>query len=129
MVGNYITSFIGFLPADNPQIVVYVAIDNPRGITAYGGTVAAPIAKKILEDAITALDIKESKGGISKEYRYYDIKYEIVNNVIGMTPKEARKLLKDFNIEYSGRGEKVISMSPEAGSSIVVGSTVRLMLG
>lgn len=129
MVGNYITSFIGFLPADNPKIVVYVAIDNPRGITAYGGTVAAPIAKNILEDTITALDIKESIGGITKEYRYYDTKYETVNNVIGMTPKEARKLLSSFNIEYSGQGEKVISMSPEAGRSIVVGSTVRLMLG
>ena len=42
MVGNYITSFIGFLPADDPQIVLYVAIDNPKGISAYGGTVEVP---------------------------------------------------------------------------------------
>ena len=39
MVGNYITSFMGFLPADHPEVVIYVAIDNPKGITAYGGTV------------------------------------------------------------------------------------------
>ena len=37
--GNYILSFIGFIPADNPQAVVYVAVDNPKGITQYGGTV------------------------------------------------------------------------------------------
>ena len=43
MVGNYITSFMGFMPADNPQIVVYVAIDHPKGITAYGGTVVVLI--------------------------------------------------------------------------------------
>lgn len=40
MSGNYILSFIGFLPADNPKVVVYVAIDNPKGIVQYGGTVA-----------------------------------------------------------------------------------------
>ena len=49
-------------------------------------------------------------------------------NVIGLTTKEAREKLKDFNIEYSGTGDKVISMSPSAGSSIPLGSTVRLML-
>lgn len=39
MAGNYIVSFVGFLPADKPEYVVYVAIDNPKGITQYGGTV------------------------------------------------------------------------------------------
>jgi len=129
MVGNYITSFIGFLPADDPKIVVYVAIDNPKGITAYGGTVAAPIAKNILEDAIVALDIEKSKGGIMKEYRsYLDIEYSTVPDVVGMEVKEARNLLKKFNIEYSGTGSKIISMAPVAGTRIAVGSTVRLML-
>ena len=47
MVGNYILSFIGFLPADDPEIVLYVAVDNPKGVTQYGGVVAAPIAKAI----------------------------------------------------------------------------------
>lgn len=46
MVGNYITSFIGFLPANDPKIIVYVAIDNPKGITAYGGTVVAVLKVK-----------------------------------------------------------------------------------
>lgn len=48
MVGNYITSFIGFLPADDPEVVLYVAIDNPKGISAYGGTVVPLISEKIL---------------------------------------------------------------------------------
>lgn len=128
MVGNYITSFIGFLPADDPKVVVYVAIDNPKGITAYGGTVAAPIAKNILEDTITALEIEKPSGGITKEYRYFDTKYETVEDVVGMDAKEAREKLSSFDVEYSGTGNRVVSMSPEAGSRIVVGSTVRLML-
>lgn len=128
MVGNYITSFIGFLPADNPKVVVYIAIDNPKGITAYGGTVAAPIAKNVLQDSITALEIEKRDGGIEKEYRYFDTKYKKVENVIGLSPKEAREILKDFDVEYSGTGEKIISMSPDADSYVVVGSTIRLML-
>lgn len=36
MSGNYIVSFIGFMPADKPEYVVYVAVDNPKGITQYG---------------------------------------------------------------------------------------------
>ena len=53
MHGNYIVSFIGFMPANDPKVVVYLAIDNPKGVTQYGGTVSAPIVKNILEDAIS----------------------------------------------------------------------------
>lgn len=129
MVGNYITSFIGFLPANNPKVVVYIAIDNPKGISAYGGTVSAPIAKSILEDSITALNIKKPKKGLEKEYRYFDTKYYTLDNVVGLDITEAKELLKNFDVEYSGQGSKVISMSPKQGSRIKEGSVVRLMLG
>ena len=46
LVGNYITSFIGFLPADDPKVIVYVAIDNAKGVTQYGGTVHALLSEK-----------------------------------------------------------------------------------
>src|SRR5699024_9522673 len=62
MVGNYITSFMGFMPADDPQVVVYVAVDNAKGVTQYGGTVAAPIVKNVLEDIIDILDIEKRDG-------------------------------------------------------------------
>ena len=91
-------------------------------------TVAAPIARNILEDAVATLEIEKRTGGLSKEYRYFDTKYQTVEDVVGMDVKEARKKLSDFQIEYSGTGNKVVSMSPEPGSSIPVGSTVRLML-
>ena len=129
MVGNYIVSFIGFLPADNPKVIVYVAIDNPKGITQFGGTVAAPIAKAILTDAITALDIDKPEGGLDKIYQWYEQKYYTLPNVEGMSLKEAQNLLKSFHIEYAGSGNIVISMSPEAGSKISEGSTVRILLG
>lgn len=90
--------------------------------------VAAPIAKNILEDAISAMKIEKPVGGLSKEYRYFDVKYETVPDVVGLDVKEARILLKGFDVEYSGTGDQIISMSPEPGSRVVAGSTIRLML-
>jgi len=128
MVGNYIVSFIGFLPANNPEIIVYVAIDYPKGITQYGGTVSAPIAKAILEDSIYALGIEKQEGGIEKEYQWYDTKFYDVVNVINMTVDEAKKELKNFTIEYDGSGNVVKDQSPKGGSRIAEGATVRLYL-
>ena len=95
MVGNYIVSFIGFLPANDPKVIVYVAIDNPKGITQFGGTVAAPIAKAILTDAITALDIEKPEGGLDKIYQWYEQKYYRLPNVVGMSVSDAKKELKN----------------------------------
>ena len=126
--GNYITSFIGFLPADKPEIVVYIAVDNAKGITQYGGTVAAPIAKKVLASAIDALNIKKRKDGMSKEYNYLDTNYYLVTNVIGMTRQEAVKALQNFKVEFTGSGEVVTYQSAKAGEEIAEGETIRLML-
>jgi len=59
---EHIVSFIGVAPADDPQIVVYVAVDNPEGIQ-FGGVVAAPIVRNIMEDALQILGVpkRESK--------------------------------------------------------------------
>jgi stage V sporulation protein D (sporulation-specific penicillin-binding protein) len=129
MVGNYIVSFIGFLPADDPEVIVYVAIDNPKGVTQYGGTVAAPIAKTIMLDAIAALDIKRREDGSEMRYNWYDKKYATVPNVIGMDREDAIKELKSFQIEYSGSGKRVLDQSPNGGTKIYEGEKVRLYLG
>ena len=129
LVGNYILSFIGFLPADDPQIVVYVAINNPKRVVQYGGVVSAPIAKAILTDSIDALGIEKRKNTSEKKYNWNDKKYYTVENVVGKTPKEAQKVLNKYNVEYSGSGNIVVEQSPEAGTRLEESSTVRLMLG
>lgn len=129
MVGNYILSFMGVMPADDPEIVLYVAVDNPKNVIQYGGTVSAPIAKNIFYDAINILGIKESTETIPKEYNWLDVKYKVLPSVEGMTKKEAQKELQGFKIEYSGNGDKVIYQTPEAGYYIEEGGVVKLMLG
>lgn len=128
MTGNYIVSFIGFLPADNPKVVVYVAIDNPKGVTQYGGTIAAPIAKNILTDAISALNIEPSLNVTEKKYQWYDTKYYTVPNVVGKSVAEAKKELKNFQVEYTGNGDMILTQSPEAGNRIAENSKIRLLL-
>ena len=129
LVGNYILSFIGFLPADDPKIVVYVAINNPKRVVQYGGVVAAPVAKAILTDAIEALDIERREGDSEMKYDWDDKKYYTVKNVVGKTAKEATKILSNFVLEYSGSGDVIVDQSPKAGTRLEEGSTVRLMLG
>mgnify|MGYP004569300157 FL=1 len=127
--GNYILSFVGFMPANDPKIVVYVAIDNPKGVTQYGGVVAAPIAKSILETAISVLNIESSTEVMPREYNWNDTKYYKIPDVVGETKEEAKKSLQGFQIEYSGEGEHVLYQSPSGNSYVKENGTVSLMLG
>lgn len=128
MQGNYITSFIGIMPANKPEVVVYIAVDNAKGITQYGGTVAAPLAREVMKSIIDILDIKPDKSGIEKEDNYIDKKYISVPNVVNMELNDAKKVLKDFTVISEGSG-KVLYQSPEAGTKLEEGEIVRIYLG
>lgn len=128
MVGNYILSFIGFMPADDPKYVVYIALDGAKGVTQYGGTASAPIAKNIFNGIINLYDLKESKDVMPKEYLWYETKYVEVPDVRGLSLKEAKKALNGFTIEYTGIGEVVIETNPSPGKRVKEGSSVKLML-
>ena len=128
MVGNYIVSFIGFLPADKPDYVVYVAIDHPKGITQYGGTVSAPIAKNVMLSIIDYKNYPKVESDTTREYTWLDQKYLKLPDVIGMSLSEAKKILKGFTIEYSGSGENIIAEEPQGNTFVKENSIVKLML-
>lgn len=125
---NYILSFIGFLPADDPQVVVYVAVDNPKGTVQYGGTTVGPIAKAVLKDSIKALNIERRDGGMDKKYKWPDPKTKEVADVVGMSVEDAKAELEGLNVIIEGDGDKVIHQSPEAGVKLDEGETVRLFV-
>jgi len=64
-----------------------------------------------------------------KEYNYGDKRYSKVSDVMGMNVKEALANLKEYKVEFSGSGNKVIYQSPKAGTVLYEGETIRLMLG
>lgn len=116
MDGNYILSFIGFMPADDPELVLYVAIDHPHNVTQYGGTVAAPIAKNIFKSAVNILNIKPSEDVIPKKYTWLDEKYLLVPDVTNMDVNKAKKELKNFKVKYVGKGTNVIKQTPKGNT-------------
>lgn len=128
MVGNYIMSFMAIVPSNNPEAVLYLAIDNPKNTALLSSYTTTPIARRVLLDIIDALDIKEQKEGMEKDLEWTDkIMYQ-VPNVIGKSVKEAKKLLSNFTIEYTGTGETVVSQSPSANTKLEDRGTVRLLL-
>lgn len=128
MVGNYIMSFMSIVPSNDPEAVFYLAIDNPKNTALLSSYTTTPIARRILLDIIDALDIKPQEEGMEKDLEWTDkIMYQ-VPNVIGKSVKEAKKLLSNFTIEYTGTGETVISQSPAANTKLEDRGTVRLLL-
>ena len=81
---NHIVSFIGFAPADDPQIVVYVAVDNPKGTVQFGGTVAAPIVGNIIGDSLRAMGVEPRKDQIEKELTWQDTPMIEVPDLVGL---------------------------------------------
>ena len=129
LVNNYIMSFMSIVPSNDPEAVLYIAIDNPKNTALLSSYTTTPFARKILLDIIEALDIEQQKGGLEKDLEWTDkITYE-VPNVVGLTKEEAKKQLMNFTVEYSGTGDYIVSQSPEAGIKHEDKAKVRLMLG
>ena len=125
---NYIMSFMSVVPANNPEAVLYLAIDNPKHTAMLSSYTTTPIARRILLDIIEALDIEKQDGEIEKDLEWNDkITYE-VPNVVGKSYSESKKLLVNFEIVTEGDGEKVLEQSPSAGEVIEDRSKVRLYL-
>ncbi len=129
LVNNYIMSFMAVVPSNDPEAVLYIAIDNPKNTALLSSYTTTPFARKILLDIIDALKIEKQKGGLEKDLEWTDkITYE-VPNVIGLKKEDAKKQLMNFTVEYSGDGDYVIDQSPEAKTKHEDRSVVRLMLG
>ena len=120
---KYIASFLGFAPADDPQIACLVILDEPMGGVYYGGTIAAPVCRQILEEVLLYLGVEpayttEEKATLEAT----------VPDVRGLSVDAAIKNIKETNLRYSveGSGETVISQIPKAGVKVNQLSTIML---
>lgn len=125
---NHIVSFIGFAPADDPQIVVYVAVDNPKETLQFGGVVAAPIVGRIIEDSLRAMKVPKRTEQIEKERTFLDEEYVEVPDVIGSTKREILEGYYQLKLDIAGEGEYVIEQSPKPYEKVKAGSTIRLFM-
>jgi stage V sporulation protein D (sporulation-specific penicillin-binding protein) len=125
---EHIVSFIGFAPADDPKVVIYVAIDDPKGLQ-FGGLIAAPIVRGMMADTLRYMGVEPRKNQLEKEYRYPDVPLVEVPNLVGMTVRDIRNDLGgNFQLAQSGGGNTVISQAPKPGAKVERGSTIRIYL-
>ena len=127
---EYMVSFVGFAPADDPEIAVLVILDNPSnesGIYPSGGVMAAPIVGNIMYDVLPYLGV-EPDLGIDGESGVYEIK---VPNVKGYSLGEAQATMEElgFKVKIVGSGTEVTDQAPMANISIAPNSTVVIYAG
>ncbi len=116
--GAYIASFSGFAPADNPQISILIAIDEPVGAHG-GGAVAAPIAGVLLEKILTYLNIEP-------QYEDKEISNiaSVAPSLIGRTVGEAKNEASKFTLRVIGNGDKIVAQTPAAGQQMRTGGVI-----
>lgn len=119
---KYISSMIALAPVENPQITVFIAVDEPSNGLYYGGEVAAPLMKELFEEVFKYMD-----SPLAKE-RFSIYKNVIIPDVRGKSVEEAKEILKENNLEakVEGNGKTIISMDTSPGSTVKEGTTITI---
>ena len=124
-----IVSFVGIAPMDDPEYIVLVALDTPSrstGLYISGGVMAAPTVGAVMADILPYL-------GVEQSFAENEIagKRVVLEDMTGMTVKQAEKMLKDATLSatFVGTGETVTGQIPAAGETVPGGSQVLLYLG
>ena len=121
--GKYVASFLGFAPADDPEIIGLVMLDEPGTHLYMGGQIAAPTFKNIFDDTLRYL-------GIEPKYTEEEMadKGQMVPKVEGMSVEDAKMQFGGLKLEYKiiGSGENVLEQNPKGGITVPSGSVVML---
>lgn len=120
--GKYISSFIGTYPADNPQYLFMIMVDEPSAGAYYGSLVAAPYGKMFFSQMFEFYNIP-------KDYQSVKIEETIMPQVTGMSLANAVAQIKKAELEYEidGCGGVIKNQLPPAGTILQKGSTVLLV--
>lgn len=113
--GEYIASFVGAFPANNPQYVILVLADNPKGNSYYGSVVATPYAKMVFEDIINYKNIEPTEAVKTS------VKTVVMPNIVGYSLTKAQALLASLNLQFEieGEGSVVTKQYPEANTAVL----------
>lgn len=121
---DYIGSFIGVAPSNDPELVALVIVDSPKGIY-YGGSVAAPVFKNVIRDSLRYLQVAPQLDPTTVKVNVEKVKVpNLENNKIGDAKNELKKLKLKYQI--IGQGNDVKVQLPAAGTEIEVGTSILL---
>lgn len=121
--GKYVASFVGFAPANDPQIACLVVVDEPSLGSYYGGAVAAPVVGKIMEDTLKYLGVEPQY--TTEEKTTIDVS---VPDVVGLDLATAKKKIADMGLKHTtvGGGDIVTAQMPSSSATVNAGSVVVL---
>ncbi len=113
---NYVSSFIGFVPARNPKFVIYVSLDDPRGIY-WGGYTAGPVFKEVAKRALV-YDLVPGNDSTTLPAQAGD--EHSIPSFAGLTPSQCQWLAQDhrLKVKFSGKGQRVVAQSQSAGTPL-----------
>ncbi len=124
--GKYILSLIGFAPADDPQIILYVAVDEVQRGPQWGSQVSAPIFRRIMLDVLNYLQVPpEDQAGLPAATLVE------VPDLRGLTVNEASARLDTAGLmlRLVGEGDLIINQTPKAGATVPLQTQVVVHLG
>lgn len=121
--GEYIASFVGCAPADDPKIAVLIVIDEPQGYVHGGGAIAAPVAGRVIEETLKYMNIDPVYS--AKELSQLN---GVTPDVNSMSVEKAKATLKNkgFTARIIGNGDTVVSQYPLKGQNIPLDGVVIL---
>lgn len=131
--GKYVASFVGFAPADDPQIAALVMVAEPSGPVYFGSQVAAPVFKAIAQDTLRYMKVPE-RPGLEKPkspFTYEEPKVKVtVPNVVNYPVEDAQRILVNagFKVRIRGQGNVISEQVPMGGAEVLSGTTVILEL-
>ncbi len=129
--GKYIASFVAVAPIDDPKVVMLVTIDEPSAGTYYGGSVAAPVAKTILEEIFNYLEIPPQ---FDEDELDQNIQKVLLPDLRDQKIGDAGKTLTDLGLRYTTEylemtnDSTVIEQFPLPGVEVQIGSIIDLYL-
>jgi len=131
MEGEYVSSFVGLAPADDPRLVCMIVIDAPTGYPYYGGTVAAPGVREILKDSLRYLNVP-LRGDASKTNTENTQVAEtvMVPDLVNLPLADALSSLnsRGLNAKVEGEGNLVWQQTPKAQTKLARGSQIIIYL-
>ena len=120
---DYISSFCGYAPADDPQIAMLVFFDTPDGGAYYGSQVSSPVFINIMTEVLPYLEIKT-------DYKEEDLAFidSSAGDYTGLSLAEAQKKVEEdgFTCTVKGSGDKVLAQIPTVSSKLAPGGSIVL---
>lgn len=121
---KYIASVLALYPVEDPEITIYIKVNEPSAGQYYGGPVTTPILKSLLTELFNYMDSQ-----VYKE-KYTEKDPVVVPEIRGKSISEAKKILEEYNlsININNSSSKVSNMDPYPGSLVEEGSTISVNL-